>query len=94
VEFGFILRSLQRELSEAYENGSPGQIKMSQEDENTGYRVAFVLGLNFIAGEVLALLTIGFRWLNVWTFVVIGLCLLVLIVAVVFVPLVRTSAFD
>ncbi len=94
VEFSFILRSLQRELNEADKSGASGQIKMANEDVNRAYWTAFVLGLIFIAGEVLALLTIGFRWFNVWTFLVIGLCLLVLIVAVVFVPVFRVTAFD
>ncbi|MGR6915398.1 hypothetical protein ACU635_14230 [[Actinomadura] parvosata] len=88
VEFGFIMQAIS--------NASRGM--ESEEDREYAVweyqlveQIAVGLGAVFLVGEVLALLSIGFRWFNFWTFLLIGLCMLILLVAAVLIPLIRIS---
>ncbi|WP_113705471.1 hypothetical protein [Nonomuraea lactucae] len=88
VEIGFILQRLLRRgirHLDAYEETRFEDVMGSVA---RWFTVNLVLGCAFLVGEVLAFLSIGFRWFNSWTCALIGLCVLTMTVGVVVVPLV------
>lgn len=90
LEFGTIFR-IAREATkrprEADSGGAPS--RWSDDDLVTGLRIAILAAVAFFIGEILALLALGFRWFNVWTFSTVGVCLLILLITVVWIPLIR-----
>ncbi|MEV4107090.1 hypothetical protein [Nonomuraea sp. NPDC049695] len=90
IEFGAIFR-IAKEATKHFgeEVGGGSEPQWTDADLVTGLKIALGAAAVFLIGEVLALLALGFRWFNVWTFSLVGICLLVLIITVVWIPLIR-----
>lgn len=94
VEFGLILRQLGRELERARDR-DPEVSRFARDPEtirkDTEQILMVIMGMGvvFAVGEGSALLALAFHWFNGWTFAGVSICLLVMISAAVFIPIIR-----
>ncbi|MEV6033593.1 hypothetical protein AB0L65_20730 [Nonomuraea sp. NPDC052116] len=88
VEVGFLLQMLFKEKKR------PGRAEMAAGEIAKWGGGFMILGRIFLFGEVLSLAAIAFRWFNGWTFAAVGLCLLVMLGAVVYIPSKRLLRAD
>ncbi|MFI7446677.1 hypothetical protein ACIBQX_04180 [Nonomuraea sp. NPDC049714] len=97
VEFGLILRQLGRELERARNRDAEGpkaapfvrNTETIEKDTDQILTISMGMGVVFAVGEVSALLALAFRWFNGWTFAGVSICLVVMIAAAAFIPIVR-----
>ncbi|WP_188197266.1 hypothetical protein [Nonomuraea sp. SYSU D8015] len=92
VEAGFMMQAAQRSARKWEKKGDEAQAEEGRLQFTFWVRTATGVGVVFLVGEVWAFLAIGFRWFNVWSFTGIGICLLLMILAVVLVPLFRHTS--
>ncbi|WP_214318665.1 hypothetical protein [Nonomuraea sediminis] len=88
VEVGFLLQ-LRAKLMENQRAKGGEQRKLPGPTRGELARGSFRFGTVFCFGEVLALLSLGFRWFNVWTFIGVGMSMVILIAAVAVLPYLR-----
>ncbi|MEV6154942.1 hypothetical protein AB0L53_31835 [Nonomuraea sp. NPDC052129] len=88
VEVGFLLQIFFGEKKK------PGRARAAAGEIAKWGGGFMILGRIFLFGEVLALAAIAFRWFNGWTFAGVGLCLLIMLGAVVYIPTRRLLRAD
>lgn len=92
VELGFLLQWLRRLAAEQREYRIEDHARRNEALVWRLLVLSAVLGFTFFVGEVFAFLALGFRWYNIWTFVPIGICMLVMVGGAFLVPLMRLVA--
>ncbi|SDL37557.1 hypothetical protein [Nonomuraea jiangxiensis] len=91
VEVAFVLQYLQHQRARAKQAGKQDLVAEADTSQEWMVMVAIGLAIVFIVGEVLAFLALGFGWFNVGMFIPIGICLLLMIGATLYVPILRVT---